>query len=143
MKGETSHVDDTTQGASIADLAVTFSPTTRDRFYTQVRWASANALNNRGDFFYAAYGGDLEDQVENVAGRDRDYLREAWYRRDTAIGAQGSAVDRHGPDLGRGFRWHVREDQSHSHHATRSLDTGHDCRCLSSGALLWWRSGNI
>ncbi len=84
------HVDDSTQGATIADLAVTFSPTARDRFYTQVRWASANALNNRGDFFYAAYGGDLEDQVENVAGRDRDYLREAWYRRDIAAGESGS-----------------------------------------------------
>jgi hypothetical protein len=75
-------IDNRTHGATIADLDITYAPTRDDTFFAQLRYANGNSLNNVGGMAFSPYGGDLEDQVTDIGGRDRDYLREAWYRHD-------------------------------------------------------------
>jgi len=83
-------IDNRTQGATIADLDVTYTPTPDDRFFAQLRYANGNSLNNTGGMIFSPYGGDLEDNVTEIGGRDRDYLREAWYRHDFRFGNDSS-----------------------------------------------------
>ena len=73
-------IDDRTQGATIADLDVSYRPGSNDEFFFQARYANGNGLNNTDGLSFVPYGGDLEDRVTDIGGRDRDYLREAWYR---------------------------------------------------------------
>jgi hypothetical protein len=85
-----SKIDNRTQGATIADLDISYQPGRDDQFFVQVRYANGNGLNNTGGLSFAPYGGDLEDQVIDIGGRDRDYLREAWYRHDFRVGRASS-----------------------------------------------------
>jgi len=80
VKDDGREIDDRTQGATIADLAISFSPNSDNQFFAQLRYANGNGLRQTGGVRFAPYGGDLEDDVTDIGGRDRDYLREAWYR---------------------------------------------------------------
>jgi porin len=80
IKDDGREINDRTQGATIADLALSFSPNSDNQFFAQLRYANGNGFRQTGGVSFAPYGGDLEDDVTDIGGRDRDYLREAWYR---------------------------------------------------------------
>ncbi len=90
FKDNQSKIDNRTQGATIADLDISYLPGTDNQFFVQVRYANGNGLNNTGGLNLVPYGGDLEDGVTDIGGRDRDYLREAWYRHGFHIGRDSS-----------------------------------------------------
>jgi porin len=92
-------VDDTGRGAGILNLGANFHPTSIDEFYVRLCFAAGNALNDIAPFSLAPYGGDLEDDLKNINGRNRDYLLEAWYKHTFALsesaplGITGGIID--------------------------------------------------
>jgi porin len=92
-------VDDTGRGAGVLNLGANFYPTSIDEFYIRLCFAAGNALNDIAPFSLAPYGGDLEYDLKNINGRNRDYLLEAWYKHtftlseNTSLGITGGIID--------------------------------------------------
>jgi porin len=87
------------RGAAVLDLGANFHPTDIDEFYVRLGFAAGNALNDIAPFYLKPYGGDLEDDLKNINGRNRDYLLEAWYKHtftlseNTSLGITGGIID--------------------------------------------------
>jgi porin len=73
------------KGTVAVDGAVEYTPSDRDTFYSLLSWARGNGLKGLGGVSLDVNSDDLEDDVKNINGRNRDYLLEAWYRRDVAL----------------------------------------------------------
>jgi hypothetical protein len=73
-------VDDADRGAVVFDLGVNFHPTKIDEFQVTLSYAAGNGLNSVNPFSVAPYADDLEDDLKDINGRNRDYLLEAWYK---------------------------------------------------------------
>jgi len=92
-------LDDTGRGAAVLDLGANFHPSDIDEFQVTLSFAAGNALNNISPFTLTPYADDLEDDLKNINGRNRDYLLEAWYKRTfalsehAALGITGGIVD--------------------------------------------------
>jgi len=92
-------VDDTGRGAGVLDLGANFHPTDSDEFQIKLSFAAGNALNNISPFILAPYSDDLEDDLKDINGRNRDYLLEAWYKHtfalseNTSLGITGGIID--------------------------------------------------
>jgi len=92
-------VDDTSRGAGVLDLGANFHPTDSDEFQVKLSFAAGNALNNISPFILAPYSDDLEDDLKDINGRNRDYLLEAWYKHtfalseNTSLGITGGIID--------------------------------------------------
>ena len=82
---EGEELDRETGGAAIGDLAIDIAPTPRDTFWTLLRFARGNALNDVGGIQLSPYNGPLEDDLKNINGSGRNYLLEAWYRHTFAL----------------------------------------------------------
>ena len=61
--------------------------------------AAGNGLNGVNPFSLAPYADDLEDDLKDINGRNRDYLLEAWYKRtfmfsdDMKLAVTGGIID--------------------------------------------------
>lgn len=92
-------VDDTGRGAAVLDLGANFHPTDIDEFQVTLSFAAGNALNDKAPFSLVPYADDLEDDLKNINGRNRDYLLEAWYKHtftlseNTSLGITGGIID--------------------------------------------------
>lgn len=92
-------VDDTDRGAAVLDLGANFHPTDIDEFQVTLSFAAGNALNDKAPFSLVPYADDLEDDLKNINGRNRDYLLEAWYKHtftlseNTSLGITGGIID--------------------------------------------------
>jgi hypothetical protein len=81
------------------DLGVNFHPTDKDEFQITLSYAAGNALNTIVPFSLVPYADDLEADLKNINGRDRDYLLEAWYKhtfafsKDVSLGITGGIID--------------------------------------------------
>jgi hypothetical protein len=73
-------ISDRTRATAGVDLVIDYQPTIRNQFWSRLRWAQGNALNNTGGLVLAPYGGDVEDDVKDINGHNRDYLLEAWFK---------------------------------------------------------------
>lgn len=70
-------------GAVVVDLLAGFQPTDSDEFQMVLSYAAGNALNNvaaDAGFTLAPFADDLEDDLRNINGRNRDTLLTAWYK---------------------------------------------------------------
>ncbi len=72
--------DNLGRGALPFQPEMSFQPTMQDEIFARLGFAAANGLNEVTDFNLAPWAADLEDDVTNINGRDRDYLLLAWYR---------------------------------------------------------------
>jgi hypothetical protein len=72
--------DDDGGGAVPFQPEMSFRPTDNDEFFAKFGFAAGNGLNNKTPFILAPWGADLEDDVKNINGRNRDYLLTAWYK---------------------------------------------------------------
>lgn len=72
--------DDTCRGAMPFQLGVSYRPDDRNEFFVLLGFAVDNGLNPVSPWGLAPWAADLEDDVEDINGRDRDYLLAAWYR---------------------------------------------------------------
>lgn len=61
---------------------VSFTPTQKDEVFVKFGFGAGNGLmeEGRSPFILAPWGGDTEDGVKNINGRNRDYLLTAWYK---------------------------------------------------------------
>lgn len=72
---------DTGRGAIPFQPAFRFRPTGKDELYAKLGFAVGNALNDEtSPFVLSPWAADLEADVKNINGRDRDYLLTAWYK---------------------------------------------------------------
>lgn len=92
-------MDDKGRGAAVLDLGVNFHPTDKDEFQVTLSYAAGNGLNYLELFSLAPYADDLEEDLKNINGRNRDYLLEAWYKhtftfnKDASLGITGGIID--------------------------------------------------
>lgn len=82
--------DDECRGGMPVQFEIDFHPTDADQFFVKVGWAVDNGLNEVSPFRLAPWAADLEDDVEDINGRSRDYLLTAWYKRTFALGDDAS-----------------------------------------------------
>ncbi|UCD58122.1 MAG: carbohydrate porin [Candidatus Hydrogenedentota bacterium] len=85
------NIGDTGRGAFVVDLGANFHPTDVDEFNALISFAAGNALNKVAEeagFTLAPYFDNLEDDLKNINGRDRDYLLTAWYKHTFAVGKE-------------------------------------------------------
>ena len=71
------------KGSVATDIGLNFHPTEGDEVQITLSFAGGNGLKdtfgNKG-FMFAPNADDLEDDLRDINGRNRDYLLEAWYR---------------------------------------------------------------
>lgn len=77
--------DDQCNGAMPLQPEASFRPTANDEFFVKFGFAAGNGLNsnenrNRSPFVLETWAADLEDDVEDINGRNRDYLLTGWYK---------------------------------------------------------------
>jgi porin len=59
---------------------VSIRPTEDDEVFFKLGFAAGNGLNDKSPFKIPPWAADLEDEVKNINGRNRDYLLTAWYQ---------------------------------------------------------------
>lgn len=95
---------DKCRGAVPVQPELSFRPTDNDEIFIKFGFAAENGLNssdnrNRSPFILATWAADLEDDVKDINGRDRDYLLTAWYKysfqfeNDSSLGATFGIID--------------------------------------------------
>jgi len=70
------------KGSVATDIGLNFHPTDRDQIQITVSFAGGNGLKKtfgRKGFSLMPNADDLEDDLKDINGRNRDYLLEAWY----------------------------------------------------------------
>jgi porin len=87
------------RGAAVFDLGMNFHPTGSDEFQLTLGFGAGNGLNYLDMFSIVPYADDLEDDLKDINGRNRDYLLEAWYRHlfslseSAALSVTGGIID--------------------------------------------------
>jgi porin len=85
--------DDGGRGAVLFQPVLSFQLTEKDTIQAKFGFASGNGLNGGSTpFAVVPWAADLEADVKNINGRDRDYLLTAWYGRTISIGGGMLAV---------------------------------------------------
>jgi hypothetical protein len=80
---------------------ISFVPTSNDELFVKFGFAAGNGLmgNGQSPFVLAPWGGDVEDAVKDINGRNRDYLLTAWYQHtfqfssDHSLALTGGIID--------------------------------------------------
>jgi porin len=78
---------------------ISFAPTENDEIFAKFGFGAENGLNESSPFVHSTWAADLEDDVEDINGRNRDYLLAAWYRhtfnfgKDNSLGLTGGLID--------------------------------------------------
>ncbi|MFZ6017808.1 MAG: carbohydrate porin [Nitrospirota bacterium] len=92
-------IKDSDRGSGVLDLGINFHPIDKDEFQITLSYAAGNAWNRVGPFSLGLYADDLEDDLKDINGRNRDYLLEAWYKhtfalsKDVSLGITGGIID--------------------------------------------------
>jgi porin len=82
--------DDAGRGALPVQPEFSFRPTEQDEIFINFGFAAGNGLNGISDFNLAPWAADLEDDVKDINGRNRDYLLTAWYKHSFEFGENHS-----------------------------------------------------
>jgi hypothetical protein len=77
----TPEADDFGRGALPVQPEVSIKPTGTDEIFFKLGFAAGNGLNiEKTPFTLAPWAADLENDVKDINGRNRDYLLTAWYK---------------------------------------------------------------
>ncbi len=79
------------RGALPFQPELSFRPTEKDEIFAKFGFAAGNGLNEVSEFNQRPWAADLEDDVKNINGRNRDHLLTAWYRHRFSFG-DGSSL---------------------------------------------------
>jgi len=91
--------DNMGRGALPFQPEFSFRPTENNEIFANFGFAAGNGLNGVTDFNLAPWAADLEDDVKDINGRNRDYLLTVWYKHtfelgeDNALGLTGGIID--------------------------------------------------
>jgi porin len=86
-------------GAVTFQPTLSLRPTAMDEFFVKFGFAADNALNDKTPFTASPWAADLEDDVTDLNGRNRDYLLTAWYKHvftlghESTLGLSGGLLD--------------------------------------------------
>lgn len=78
------------KGGLPLQLEATYQATDSDRFFLKAGLAAGNGLNNVSPFLIPAWAADLEDDVKEINGRNRNYLLTAWYQHTITFSSKNS-----------------------------------------------------
>ena len=78
--------DDKGRGALPFQTEVCFTPTENDEIFVKFGFAASNGLNESSPFLFSSWAADLENDVKDINGRNRDYLLTAWYKYTVKFG---------------------------------------------------------
>jgi hypothetical protein len=90
---------DTCKGGVPFQPEVSFRPTDADEVFAKFGFATGNGLSPESPFVNSNWAADLEDDVRNINGRNRDYLLTAWYKhtfifdKEQSLGATLGIID--------------------------------------------------
>jgi porin len=91
--------DDRGRGALPFQVELDFQLTEQDEVAAVFGFAGGNGLNGATAFVLAPWAADLEDDVKDINGRNRDYLLTVWYKHtfqlgdDNALAVTGGIID--------------------------------------------------
>lgn len=92
--------ENTGRGGLSFQPEISFTPTDNDEIFVKFGFAAGNALNDgTSPFVLSPWAVDLEADVENINGRQRDYLLTVWYKHtfrigeDHSLGLTGGLID--------------------------------------------------
>ncbi len=77
--------DNTFNGTYVLQTEISIKPTEIDEFFIKFGFSSGNGLNGYAPFGVSPWAADMEDDVKNINGRNRDYLLTAWYKRNVVF----------------------------------------------------------
>ena len=86
-------------GGAPFQAEVSVRPSAEDEIFMKLGFAANNGLNGSSPFVVGSWAADLEDDVININGRNRDYLLAAWYKHtftgddDSSLGATFGIID--------------------------------------------------
>ncbi len=66
---------------------ISITPTNRDEIFFKFGFPAGNGLNGQTGMEISPWAANLEADVKNINGRDRDYLLTAWYKHTFELGA--------------------------------------------------------
>jgi porin len=78
---------------------MSFRPCENSELFAKFGFAAGNGLNTKSPFALTIWAADLEDEVKNINGRNRDYLLTAWgknrfeFNKSHTLGLTGGIVD--------------------------------------------------
>ena len=72
--------DDECRGGMPFQLELSYHPNDSNELFVKLGFAVANGLNEVSPWVLAPWAVDLEDDVKDINGRNRDYLLTAWYK---------------------------------------------------------------
>jgi porin len=87
------------RGALPIQPEISFTPTDKDQIFAKFGFAAGNGLNEKTPFILAPWAADMEDDVKDINGRNRDYLLTAWYKHtfkfdeDFTLALTGGIID--------------------------------------------------
>jgi len=79
-------IGDTCKGASPFQAELTFRPTDTGELFIKLGFAAGDGMNGRSPFAIAPWAADLEHDVENINGYNRDHVLTAWYKHALQLG---------------------------------------------------------
>jgi len=92
--------ENTGRGGLIFQPEISFTPTGDDEIFAKFGFGAGNALNDgTSPFTLVPWAAGLEADVENINGRQRDYLLAVWYKHtfqfgeDHSLGLTGGLID--------------------------------------------------
>ena len=93
--------ENTGRGAVVFQPEIGFDLTDVDEVFTKFGFTAGNALNDAtvSPFIFAPWAADLEADVKDINGRNRDYLLTAWYKHTflfsekNTLGITGGLID--------------------------------------------------
>ena len=80
------NAEDFGRGALPLQPELSIKPTEADEVFLKFGFAAGNGVNTENQFVLAPWAADLEDNVKNINGRNRDYLLTAWYKHTFQFG---------------------------------------------------------
>ena len=92
-------IDDKGRGAIPFQPGLSLRPTENDEVFAKFGFAAGNGLNGATEFNLAPWAADLEDDVKDINGRNRDYLLTVWYKHsfelsdNNTLGLTGGIID--------------------------------------------------
>ena len=92
---------DTGKGSVATDIGLNFHPTDEDQLQLTFSFAAGNGLKKTFEekgFLFMPNADDLEDDLKDINGRNRDYILEAWYMhtfkgKDFSFSLTGGIID--------------------------------------------------
>ena len=91
--------DDGGRGGLSMQPEISFKPTDKNELFAKFGFGAGNGLNEISPYILAPWAADLEDDVKDINGRNRDYLLTAWYKHtfqfgeSVSLGLTGGLVD--------------------------------------------------